>query len=168
MNHQKAPLWAYLVVQWLGGHFAMQGTQGRSLVWEDPTCGRPTKPVRRRHWAWVPEPGHGSYCSPRAASLRSVTREPSAPRSPLLFSRSVMFTSEQHRGLQHAVLYHLPSLLRLTESIESVMPPHHLTLCRPLLLPPTIFPSIRVFSSESALTSGGQRTGPRVAPACCY
>ena len=35
-------------------------------------------------------------------------------------------------------------------SIESVMPSNHLTLCRPLLLP-SIFPSIRVFSNESAL-----------------
>ena len=36
-------------------------------------------------------------------------------------------------------------------SIESVMPPNYLILCRPLLLLPSIFPSIRVFSSESAL-----------------
>ena len=36
-------------------------------------------------------------------------------------------------------------------SIESVMPSKHLVLCRPLLLLPSIFPSIRVFSSESAL-----------------
>ena len=36
-------------------------------------------------------------------------------------------------------------------SIESVMPSNHLILCRPLLLLPTIFPSIRVFSNESAL-----------------
>ena len=42
------------------------------------------------------------------------------------------------------------SLLRLT-SIESVMPSSHLILCHPLLLPPPIFPSIRVFSKESAL-----------------
>ena len=42
------------------------------------------------------------------------------------------------------------SLLKFT-SIESVMPPNHLILCRPLLLPPSIFPSIRVFSNESAL-----------------
>ena len=42
------------------------------------------------------------------------------------------------------------SLLKLT-SIESVMPSSHLILCHPLLLPPSIFPSIRVFSSESAL-----------------
>ena len=36
-------------------------------------------------------------------------------------------------------------------SIESLMPSNHLMLCRPLLLPPSIFPSIRVFSNESAL-----------------
>ena len=42
------------------------------------------------------------------------------------------------------------SLLKFM-SIESVMPSNHLILCRPLLLSPSIFPSIKVFSSESAL-----------------
>ena len=42
------------------------------------------------------------------------------------------------------------SLLKLT-SIESVMPFNHLILCHPLLLLPSIFPSIRVFSNESIL-----------------
>ena len=42
------------------------------------------------------------------------------------------------------------SLLKLM-SIESVMPSSHLILCRPLLLLPSIFPSIRVFSDESSL-----------------
>ena len=41
----------------------------------------------------------------------------------------------------------LPKLM----SIELVMPSNHLILCRPLLLPPSIFPSIRVFSNESVL-----------------
>ena len=41
----------------------------------------------------------------------------------------------------------LPKLV----SIESVMPSNHLILCHPLLLLPSIFPSIRVFSNESAL-----------------
>ena len=56
-------------------------------------------------------------------------------------------------GLQHA---RLPcpsiswSLLKLT-SIESVMLSNHLILCNPLLLLPSIFPSIRVFSNELAL-----------------
>ena len=42
------------------------------------------------------------------------------------------------------------SLLKLM-SIESVMSSNHLILCCPLLLPPSIFPSIRVFSNESVL-----------------
>ena len=47
----------------------------------------------------------------------------------------------------HHQLWSLPKLM----SIESVMPSNHLILCHPLLLPPSIFPSIRVFSNESAL-----------------
>ena len=47
-------------------------------------------------------------------------------------------------------VFHYWSLLRFM-SIESVMPSNHLILCHPLLLLPSIFPSIRVFSSESAL-----------------
>ena len=39
-------------------------------------------------------------------------------------------------------------------SIESVMPSNHLILCHPLLLPPSIFPSIKVFSTESLLHIG--------------
>ena len=42
------------------------------------------------------------------------------------------------------------SLLKLM-SIKSIMPSSHLILCHPFLLPPSIFPSIRVFSSESVL-----------------
>jgi len=42
------------------------------------------------------------------------------------------------------------SLLKLIP-IESVMPSNHLILCLPLLLPPSIFPSIRVFSNQSVL-----------------
>ena len=44
-------------------------------------------------------------------------------------------------------------------SIESVMPSNHLILCRPLLLLPSIFPSIRVFSNESVLHIGCQSIG---------
>ena len=44
-------------------------------------------------------------------------------------------------------------------SIELMMPYNHLIVCRPLLLLPSIFQSIRVFSSEPALASGGQSIG---------
>ena len=47
------------------------------------------------------------------------------------------------------------SLFKLM-SIELVMPSNHLILCPPLLVLPSIFPSIRVFSNESALCIGGQ------------
>ena len=63
-----------------------------------------------------------------------------------------MSHSLQPHGPQHAASLSFTisqSLLQLT-SIESVMPSNHLILCRPLLLP-SIFPSIRVFFSESAL-----------------
>ena len=48
------------------------------------------------------------------------------------------------------VLHQLPSLLKLMP-IELVMPSNHLILCHPLFFLPSIFPSIRVFSNESAL-----------------
>ena len=44
-------------------------------------------------------------------------------------------------------------------SIELVMPSNHLILCHPLLLLPSIFCSIRIFSNESALASGSQSIG---------
>ena len=50
------------------------------------------------------------------------------------------------------------SLLKLT-SAESVMPSNHLILCRPCLLLPSVFPSITVFSNESALPIRGQSIG---------
>ena len=48
------------------------------------------------------------------------------------------------------------SLLKFI-SIESVMPSNHLFLCRPLLLLPSIFPNIRIFSNKSLFPSGAQR-----------
>ena len=48
------------------------------------------------------------------------------------------------------ILHHLSELAQLM-SIESVMPSNRLIICRPLLLPPSIFPSIRVLSNEMVL-----------------
>ena len=69
------------------------------------------------------------------------------------FSRSVTSNSLWPHGLQHArppSITNSQSLLRLM-SIESLMPSNHLILCHPLLSLPSVFPSIRVFSNESAL-----------------
>ena len=64
--------------------------------------------------------------------------------------QSVMSDSLRPHGLQHASITNSRSLLE-PMSIESVMPSNLLILCHPLLLPPSIFPSIRVFSNESVL-----------------
>ena len=57
------------------------------------------------------------------------------------------WTAARQASLSITNSWSLPKLM----SIESVMPSNHLILCRPLLLPPSIFPSIRVFSHESVL-----------------
>ena len=56
------------------------------------------------------------------------------------------WTAAQQDSLSITNSQSLPKLM----SIESVMPSNHLILCRSLLLPSSIFPSIRVFSNESA------------------
>ena len=66
------------------------------------------------------------------------------------FSRSVVSDSLRPHEPQHA-RPPCPSPTPGVLSFESVMPSNHLILSRPLLLLPSIFPSIRVFSNESAL-----------------
>ena len=70
------------------------------------------------------------------------------------FSCSVPSDSLQPHGLQHTQasvsITNSHSLLKLM-SIKSVMPSSHLILCCPLLLLPSVFPRIRVFSNDSVL-----------------
>ena len=75
--------------------------------------------------------------------------------SNIQFSHSVVSDSLRPRGLRTAhqasqSIANSQSLLKLM-SIELVMPSNHLNLCCTLLFPPSIFPSIRVFSNESVL-----------------
>ena len=78
-----------------------------------------------------------------------------------MFSDSVQFSSVPHRGWLFAnpwpaarqaslSIINSRSLLKLM-SIDLVTPSNHLILCNPLLLLPSIFPSIRVFSNKSVL-----------------
>ena len=68
-----------------------------------------------------------------------------------LLSHVRLFATPWTTALQASLsIINSQSLLKLI-SIESVMPSNHLILCRPLLLLPSIVPSIRVFSNESAL-----------------
>ena len=99
----------------------------------------------------------------RAMLLLSVKFSAVTLKNHLSVLTSVQFSSVQ--SLSHVWLFATPwtaacqatlsitnsrNLLRLM-SIESVMPSNHLILRHPLLLPPSVFPSIRVFSNESVL-----------------
>jgi len=70
-----------------------------------------------------------------------------------LFSRSVVSDSVTAWTAAHQASLSFSTSWSLLKpmSIESVMPSNHLILCRPLLLLPSIFPSIRVFPNESVL-----------------
>ena len=93
-----------------------------------------------------------------AATVCVKERESGRGRLPVCvhsvqFNRSVVSDSLRPHGLQHAgslSITNSRSLLQIM-SIESVVPSNHLVFCRPLLLPSSIFPSIRVFSNESVL-----------------
>ena len=106
----------------------------------------------------------------RATTWRHAVTSPLAPcawpRPPaaLISNLSLRIAVAAGQSLSHGRILEAPwpaarqaslpftnsrSSLRLL-STESVMPSNHLILCRPLLLPPSIFPSSRVFSSESA------------------
>ena len=67
------------------------------------------------------------------------------------FSHSVVSNSLQPHGLQASLSFIISWNLLKLMSIESVMPSNHLILCYPLLLLPSILPSIRVFSNKSGL-----------------
>ena len=71
----------------------------------------------------------------------------------MLFSLSVMsdFATPWTAACQASLFFTISQSLLKLVSIELVIPSNHLILCRPRLLPPSTFPNIRVFSSESVL-----------------
>ena len=66
-------------------------------------------------------------------------------------SRVQLFATPWTAARQASLSFTISQSLLKLMSIESVMSSNHLILCRPLLLLPSIFPSIRVFSNESTL-----------------
>ena len=98
-------------------------------------------------------------CPPELCSV--PTSAPNMRPSPIFLNLLMLFNSVQ--SLSRVQLLATPwtaacqAFLSITNSqgllmaIELVMPSNHLILCHPLLLPPSIFPSIRVFSNESVL-----------------
>ena len=113
----------------------------------------------------LPDPG----IEPRSPTLQADALPSEPPGGGMQISSAFQFSAQscqtlQHHGLQHArppcpspmgaysnsCPFTNGSLLKLM-SIESVMQSSHLTYCHSLLLLPSIFPSIRVFSNGSAL-----------------
>ena len=68
-----------------------------------------------------------------------------------MFSRIRLFVTPWTAAYQVSLSFTISQSLLKLMSIESVMPSNHPILCYPLLLLPSIFPSIRVFSNDSAL-----------------
>ena len=66
-------------------------------------------------------------------------------------NRAQLFATPWTAAHQASLSFTISKSLLNFMSIQSLMPSNHLILCCPLLLPPSIFPSIRVFSNESAL-----------------
>ena len=83
------------------------------------------------------------------AWVRSLVRE--LDPSSVQFSSVRLFATPWTAAHQASLSITNSQSLPKPMSIESVMPPNHLILCHPLLFLPSIFPSIRVFSDESAL-----------------
>ena len=104
-------------------------------------------------------------CSPPGSSVHGILQARILEWVAISFSTSGVSQFSSVQLLSHVRLFATPwtaarqaslsvtnsqSLFKLM-SIESVMPYNNLILCHPLVLPPSIFPSIRVFSYESAL-----------------
>ena len=121
-------------------------------------CGMQNLSSLTRHWALCPQ--HWEHT---VLTTRPPRKSPETFYDRFLYSWEILLCSVQL--LSHVRLFVTPwiterqislsitnsqSSLRLT-SIESVMPSSHLILCHPFLLLPAIPPSMRVFSSESAL-----------------
>ena len=101
---------------------------------------------------------HGEF-SPQSGSLQMSKHQKTQKRhdwcnfsSVQLLSHGRLFVTAWTAARQASLsITKSQSSLKLM-SIESVMPSSHLILCRPLLFPPSVFPSIRVFLNESALS----------------
>ena len=97
----------------------------------------------------VKGPAH-RHCITRARIDNSVLVD-TAVAAVQELSRVRLFATPWTAARQASLSFTISQSLLKLMSIESVMPSNQLILCRPLLLPPSIFPSIRVFSNESVL-----------------
>ena len=118
---------------------------------------------RQEYWSGLPFPFPRDLPNPgidfKSSALQADSLLTELPGKPLPFGfSSVQWLSPVHLCETPWTAVHQASLsitksqsLLKLMSIESVMPSNHLILCHPFLLLPSVFPSIKVFSNESAL-----------------
>ena len=154
--------------------------QGLGLHRRSPRQGHAQVCVSERALRLQLDGGHGRECSQEAAEWTKLSL-PDLILFQLFFHQQPLWLHHFHSVWAQAaqfssVAQSCPTLcdpidcsmpgfpghhqlpLTQTHVIESVMPSNHLILCFPLLLPPSIFPSIRVFSNP-LFASGGQSIG---------
>ena len=122
---------------------------------------------RQEYWSGLPFPSPGDLphlgikpCSPAFQADSLPSESPGKPSS-VQFSYSVVSDSATPWTIACQAslsINNSQSLLKLM-SIESVTPSNHLILCCPLLLLPSIFPSIRIFPKESSWKKNRERKG---------
>ena len=112
---------------------------------------------RTEYKSWYSFPFPADVPNPEIEPRSPALQTDSFPAEPQVQFSSVqslshvqLFTTSWTAARQIPCLSPIPEFITLM-SIELVMPSSHLTLCHLLLLPPSIFPSIRVFSNESIL-----------------
>ena len=125
-------MWASLVAWWLRIHLPVQGTRVQSLVQEDPTCRRATKPVCHSYWACALEPVSHDYwvCEPQLLSLHATTTEAHMPQ--LLSPRAT--TTEARAPRARAPQQEKPPQWEACVLHRRVAPTHHnqrKPACRP-------------------------------------
>ena len=98
-------------------------------------------------WGLVPEMAHYCFCHLLLAKADNSVQFSSVQSLSCVWLFETPWTAARQASLSVTNSQSPPKLM----SIESVMPSSHLTLSHPLLLLPSIFPSIRLFSNESAL-----------------
>ena len=130
-----------LVVQMLRIHLTMQEAYVPSLV------SQLRSHVIQSNQARAPQLLSPGTPEPMCASRESISSVQS-------LSHIWLFTTSWTAARQASLCITNPQSLPKFTSIESVMPSNLLILCRPLLLLPSIFPSIRVFTNESVKSGG--------------
>ena len=98
-------------------------------------------------------------CSPPGSSVHGIFQARILVVVAQLLSCVWLFATPWTAALQASPSFAISWSLFKLMSFESVMRSNHLILCHPLLLLPSIFCSIRVFSNELLFTSGGQSMG---------